>query len=424
MFSLGVNMITATGTAAVLGFGAWHVLDKKLTPGELLVIMSYIAAVYTPLEEISRTFAGLQQMFISVQMAFVLLDTEPEIMDAPDAIDIDRAEGRVTFEYVNFKHAGRRRRTLKKISFDVPPRTRVGIVGATGAGKTTLVNLMPRFYDPEIGRILLDGIDIKGISLRSLRAQIAIVHQSPLLFSGPIRDNIRDGRLNATEEEVVEAATAANAHAFIAALPDGYGTSLGEGGSLLSGGERQRISIARAFLKDAPILILDEPTASIDSHTEAVILEALDRLAEHRTTFTIAHRLSTLGRSDMILVIDRGRLVEQGTHAELMANSGGLYRRTYELQSRPSLRVAPATPAEIKPVPPAYAGPVEPLIEALRLLLEAQPADLDVISTKPGEPIEIRLAAGILGVLSREDRLLLRTLDDAKLVALLEEVRT
>jgi ABC-type multidrug transport system fused ATPase/permease subunit len=238
----------------------------------------------------------------------------------------------VAFERVHFNYRTRTE-TLADISFEAEPGQVIAIVGPTGAGKTTLVSLIPRFYDITRGRILLDGTDIRQLTLKSLRQQVSIVLQDPLLFSGTIADNIRYGRLEADMDAVVEAARAANAHEFIARLPKSYETDLGERGARLSGGERQRIAVARAFLKNAPILILDEPTSSIDSKTEAVILNALDRIMVGRTTFLIAHRLSTIRRADTILVLERGRLVEQGSHDDLM-ELNGLYRQMYEMQTR------------------------------------------------------------------------------------------
>jgi len=330
-FSLGVNLLTAAGTAVVLGYGAHLVLRGQLTVGALLVVMAYIAAVYRPLEEISGTAAALQEQLISLEAAVQLLDTDPEIEDPKHGMVLDRAAGRVTFQDIRFRYQGRVD-TLKDISFDAPAGEVVAIVGPTGAGKSTLVSLIPRFIDPHRGRLLLDGVDIRSITLESLRRQISIVLQEPLLFSGTIADNIRYGWLDATSQDVIEAAKAANAHDFIARLPHGYDTVLGERGAQLSGGERQRISVARAFLKDAPILILDEPTSSIDSRTEAVILEALGRLMVSRTTFMIAHRLSTVRNAARILVLDHGRLVEQGTHDELMGHAG-LYHEMHEAQN-------------------------------------------------------------------------------------------
>jgi ATP-binding cassette subfamily B protein/subfamily B ATP-binding cassette protein MsbA len=332
LFSLGVNTITAIGTALVLGFGAHQVLQGHLTSGQLLVVLAYIGLVYKPLETISTTVASFQELFISLKVAFNLLDTEPDIKDAPGAVDLPQARGDVSFEDVSF-HYRDRIATLERISFTARAGQVIAIVGPTGAGKSTLVSLIPRFYEAQQGRILLDGIDSRRVTIRSLRQQVSIVLQEPLLFSGTIADNIRYGRLEATMDEVIVAARAANAHDFIVRLPAKYDTELGERGVRLSGGERQRIAVARAFLKNAPILILDEPTSSIDSKTEAVILDALDRLMVGRTTFLIAHRLSTVRKADAILVIDHGRLVERGTHQELL-RLGGLYKQLHDVQNR------------------------------------------------------------------------------------------
>jgi ABC-type multidrug transport system fused ATPase/permease subunit len=330
LFSLAVNMITALGSAAVLGMGAYHVLQGKLTTGQMLVVISYIAAIYKPLETISYTIGTLQDKFVSLRMTFQLLDEQPDIKDEPGARTIARAAGHIAYEGVQFSYSGRTE-TLRDISFEAEPGQVIGIVGPTGAGKTTLVSLLPRFYDPKKGRILLDGKDIREYTLKSLRDQISIVLQEPLLFSGSIADNIRYGRLEATMEEIIAAAQAANAHDFIMRLPQKYHTILGERGAAVSGGERQRIAVARAFLKNAPILILDEPTSAVDSKTEAVILDALDRLMIGRTTFMIAHRLSTLHHADLILVLNHGQLVEQGTQDELLLQDG-LYRQLYTAQ--------------------------------------------------------------------------------------------
>ena len=339
-FSLAVNTTTALGTALVLGYGTWQVMESQLTIGELLVVLAYIGSVYKPIEALSGTIGSLQDQFVSLQIAFDVLEKESDIQDLPGALTVVESKGHVRFESVGF-HYQDRESTLKNISFDALPGQATAIVGQTGAGKSTLVSLLPRFYDPVDGKILLDGVDLRDLKLKSLRQQISIVLQEPLLFSTTIADNIRYGRLEATMEEIVEAAKSANAHDFIMRLPQQYETRLGERGSQLSGGERQRVAVARAFLKNAPILILDEPTSSIDSKTEAVILDALERLMVGRTTFMVAHRLSTLRNVSMILVLEHGQIVERGTHEELLA-IGGLYRQLYDVQSG-KRQPAPAT---------------------------------------------------------------------------------
>jgi ABC-type multidrug transport system fused ATPase/permease subunit len=351
-FSLVVNTATAGGTALVMGFGVYQILQGRLTPGDLLVVLAYVASIYKPLEAITSTVGSLQERFIALEMAFELLDTEPLIRDAPGARPLDRVRGEVAYEGVSFAYQGRQA-TLEDISFRVRPGEVVGIVGPTGAGKSTLVSLLLRLYDPDKGRILLDGHDLRKIELASLRAHVSIVLQEPLLFSGTILENIRYGRLDADMDEVVAAARAANAHDFISALPEGYDSEIGEKGVGLSGGERQRISVARAFLKNAPVLLLDEPTSSIDSRTESVILDALDRLMDGRTTFMIAHRLSTIRRPDRILVLDHGRIVEMGSPSELLARDG-LYRKLWEAQSG-------GDPASSNGGPPAGASELVPL---------------------------------------------------------------
>ncbi len=336
LFSLAVNMLTALGTALVLGIGALHVIDGRLTTGELMVMLGYIAAIYGPLETISTSLSLLQNDFIVFRAALQLLGIEPKIQDTPDSVDLAAlgipTKGAVTFEGVSFAYETGTE-AAKDISFHIEPGTRVAVVGPTGAGKTTLMGLLLRFMDPDEGTILLDGVDIREIKIASLRSQISVVLQEPLLFQRTIRENIRYGDLDASDEDVEEAAKAANAHDFILDLPDGYDSDCGEQGASLSGGERQRICVARAFLRDAPILVLDEPTSSIDSRTEAVILSALDKLSSGRTTFMIAHRLSTVRNADLILVIDEGRLVESGTHEELLEQEG-LYQELYEIQSK------------------------------------------------------------------------------------------
>lgn len=279
VFQLVVSLITALGTAAVLGVGAFRVINGHISAGELLVVMSYIAAVYGPLETVTNSMTTFQERFISFDHALSLLDTPVDVEEKENARVLVRSRGAIELQDVVFTYSSRTD-TLTDISFAIQPGEAVALVGPTGAGKSTLVSLLPRLYDPQSGGVLIDGVDVKDLTLDSLRAQFSIVLQEPLLFSGSIAENIEYGRPGASRAEIEEAAKAANAHEFITRLPAKYGTRLGERGTKISGGERQRISVARAFLRDAPILILDEPTSSIDSRTEAVILEALERLMQ------------------------------------------------------------------------------------------------------------------------------------------------
>jgi ABC-type multidrug transport system fused ATPase/permease subunit len=342
LFTLLVNTITAAGTALVFGYGFYLVLEGQLDIGKLIVLLSYVAAVYQPLQQISSSVGLLHTDLVALRGSFELLDTAPEVVEHPDPIVLRRARGDVVYEGVSFSYRGRRD-TLQGITFRVKAGQRVAIVGPTGAGKTTLMSLLVRFYDPRQGRVLIDGVDLRRLSLRSLRDQIGVVLQEPLLFSGSVADNIRYGRLDASPDEIVGAAMAAGAHDFVERLPQGYETQLGERGAQLSGGERQRLCVARAFIKDAPILILDEPTSSIDSKTEAVILDSLDRLMAGRTSFMIAHRLSTIRNADTIVVLDQGQIRERGTHEELLER-GGLYRQLHDVQMR--RRPVPLLPLE------------------------------------------------------------------------------
>ncbi len=308
LLSLLVGLTLAAGTAAVLYLGVCHVEVGQLTLGELLIIMAYLAQFYGPLEILSKKLADLQGSFVCAQRAFTLLDATPDVVERPDAQPLRRAAGSFAFAGVCFAYPGGPE-VLHEISLEVPAGSRVGIEGATGAGKTTLVSLLTRFYDPTAGAILLDGLDLRSYRLADLRNQFSFVLQESVLFSTSIAENISYARPGASEQEIVAAARAANAHDFIAALPDGYDTRVGERGMRLSGGERQRIALARAFLKDAPIVILDEPTSAVDTRTEALIMEALDRLMAGRTTFIIAHRPSTLEHCTMRIRLEQGRLV-------------------------------------------------------------------------------------------------------------------
>jgi ATP-binding cassette, subfamily B, bacterial len=338
VFGLFVGLTTALGTAAVLFIGMRHVQAGVLTLGQLLLVLGYLSQLYGPLKTIGGKVASLQSSLASAERAFSLLDAAPDVAERPDAQPLVRAGGAVTFSNVSFAY-GQDRPVLHEISFEIGAGTRLGIAGTTGAGKTTLVSLLTRFYDPTAGQILLDGVDLRDYKLADLRNQFAIVLQEPVLFSTSIAENIAYGRPDAHHDEIVAAARAAHAHDFIVNLPQGYDTQVGERGMRLSGGERQRISLARAFLKDAPILILDEPTSSVDIKTEATIMDAMQRLMQGRTTFMIAHRLSTLAHCDARLEIEHGRLVMTTQAAPIAFRSA----RACGDALRPSTRAQPQT---------------------------------------------------------------------------------
>jgi ATP-binding cassette subfamily B protein len=332
LYTLGVQTATAAGASLILAVGSWAVIENRISVGSLIVLMTYIASVYQPLEQMSATVGMIHDELVQFHSSLRLLATEPDVYEKPDARELGQARGEVRAQAVNFAHQGREN-TLCDISFHANPGERIAVVGHTGAGKSTLMSLLIRFYDPDAGSIEIDGVDIRDLKLKSLRSQFSVVLQDPLLFSGTIEDNIRYGKHDADRDEIVAAAKAANAHSFIEQLPDGYETALGERGAHISGGERQRICVARAFLRNAPILILDEPTSSIDSRTEGVILDALDDLMVGRTSFMVAHRLSTVRHVDQILVMKDGWIVERGTHDELLTQDG-IYRELYEAQTK------------------------------------------------------------------------------------------
>ncbi len=325
LFSVCVTAITLTGTALVLVVGGLHVIDGTLTVGGLLVVIAYLAAVYNPLSSIAHTTGALQQARVSARRVQELLALAPEQLDAPDGVDAAGIAGHIEFKDVGFAYDASRQ-ILDQISFVAHPGEMVALVGLTGAGKTTLASLIPRFFEPTHGQVLIDGVEVQRYRLRSLRERIALVPQESALFGGTIGDNIRYGRLDATDADVEAAAHLAHVHHFIERLPGRYDTPVAEAGATLSGGERQRLGIARALLKNAPILILDEPTSSLDAISEDAVFQALRRLREGRTTIVIAHRLSTIRDADRILVLHEGRVMAQGTHDELTA-SNELYRR-------------------------------------------------------------------------------------------------
>jgi ATP-binding cassette subfamily B protein len=325
MFSVAVSLITILGTGLIVVIGGLHVINGQLKVGQLTVVVAYLASVYGPLSSIAHTTGQLQGAFAGARRVRALFALTPETDDAPDAIEADAVTGDIRFESVSFMYPSSTE-VLHQIDFAAKPGEMVALVGLTGAGKTTLVSLIPRFYNPTAGRVVIDGVDVRKYKVRSLRERIAIVLQDPVLFQGSIAENLRYGRLDATQDEIVEAAKAAHAHDFISRLPNGYDTDVAKAGGSLSGGERQRLSIARAIIKNAPILILDEPTSSLDAISEEIVFAALKRLRVGRTTIVIAHRLSTVRDADCILVLDGGRISAKGRHDELLKTSE-LYRR-------------------------------------------------------------------------------------------------
>lgn len=328
-FKLFVGLVTALGTALIMWLGGSLVLDGRMTVGSVLVFLSYLASLYGPLNSITYTASTLHGAAANAERVLEILDVVPDVRDAADARDV-RLRGHVRYEDVVFGYE-RGRPVLKGISFEAKPGEVVAVVGPTGAGKTTLVNLLLRFFDPWSGRVTVDGHDVRHLKVHSLRQQVAIVLQEPFIFPYTVAENIAYGRPEAAREAIEAAAAAANADDFVRRLPEGYDAVIGERGTTLSGGEKQRLSIARALLKDAPILILDEPTSALDARTEGMLLGALDRLMQGRTTLIIAHRLSTIRNANRILVVDHGAIVEQGTHAELMLVDG-LYASLYRQQ--------------------------------------------------------------------------------------------
>jgi ATP-binding cassette subfamily B protein len=325
-----VNVVIAAGTAAVLWIGATHVLGGKLTIGEVLVFTSYLASLYAPINSLTQTWGLIQGARVGAERVFEILETAPDLTDGPRGLARGEVHGAVTFEGVHFAYEPGRP-VLRGIDLHARAGELVAIVGATGAGKTTLVSLVPRFYDPSAGRVLLDGIDVREFRLKALRQQVAIVLQPALVFPTTLRENVAYGRPEATPAEIASAVRLAQLEGFVERLPDGLDTVVGEAGATLSAGEQLRVTIARAILRDAPILILDEPTSALDATTEALVMEGLERLMAGRTTFVIAHRLSTVRRADVILVLDGGRIVERGTFAELVAR-GGHFARLHRTQ--------------------------------------------------------------------------------------------
>jgi ATP-binding cassette subfamily B protein/subfamily B ATP-binding cassette protein MsbA len=328
-----VNLTLAAGTAAILWLGTRHVLSGDLSVGEMIVFTSYLASLYAPLNSIFETYGLVQSAKVGVRRAFEILESEERLAEGSRTLRPTKARRQISFEDVSFGY-DTSRPILKEINLRVPAGKKIAIVGPTGAGKSTLVSLLPRFYDPQSGRVTIDGVDIREFQLKSLRRQIAMILQPPLVLPVTIRENIAYGRPDASREEVIAAARVAQVHDFVEKLPNKYETVVSEQGSTLSEGQKLRLTIARGILLDAPILILDEPTSSLDSETEALIMEGLEQLMADRTTFIIAHRLSTVRQADLILVLRDGQIVEQGTFSELLHRRGpfaALYRTQFAL---------------------------------------------------------------------------------------------
>jgi len=330
-FKVLIGLATAFGTAGILWIGARQAMAGEITVGAILLFLSYLGALYTPIESVMYTSSTIQGAAGSVQRVWEIEDIEPDVRDKPGAPALARARGHITIENVTVGYE-LDRPVLRGVSLDIAPGKTVALVGPTGAGKTTIAGLVPRFFDPWEGRVLVDGHDVRDVQLRSLRRNVGLVLQELFLFPLSVAENIAYGQPEATMAEIEAAAKAAGADEFVRRLPRGYHTVIGERGTTLSGGERQRLSIARALLKNAPVLILDEPTSALDAETEAALLATLRQLSAGRTTLIIAHRLSTVRHADNIVVLDDGRIVEAGTHDQLLA-AHGQYARLYHMQT-------------------------------------------------------------------------------------------
>lgn len=326
-----IEFIAALGVTAIIWYGGSSVINGSLTAGSLIAFLVYAVNIANPIKRITRVYGNIQRAMAAAVRIFEILDLKSDIVEKNNAPALAIGSGAVQFKNICFAYNSKET-VLRDISFESKPGQMIAIVGPSGAGKSTIANLLPRFYDVNQGEILIDGVDIRDVKLSSLREQIGIVPQETLLFNGTVADNIRYGRLEATDNEVYAAARAANAEEFILGLTDGYNTMLGDRGVNLSGGQRQRIAIARALLKNPQILILDEATSALDTQSEKIVQEALDRLMLGRTSFVIAHRLSTIQKADKILVLDKGRLAESGTHEELLRDNG-IYARLHRVQN-------------------------------------------------------------------------------------------
>lgn len=328
----GVELVAAIGVTMIIWYGGNNVINGTITAGSLVAFLTYAVNISNPIKRLTRVIGNIQKALAAAQRVFMIIDMPEEIAESRDAKQLPEVSGKVEFQNVSFAYNDKGN-VITDLSFSVKPGEVIAIVGPSGAGKSTIANLLPRFYDVNKGDIKIDGHSVREVTLDSLREQVGIVPQETMLFNGSVYNNILYGRLDATKEEIEAAAKAANAHDFIMQLTDGYETKLGDRGVNLSGGQRQRIAIARAILKNPRILILDEATSALDTESERVVQEALDRLMVGRTSFVIAHRLSTVKNADKILVLEKGNLVESGTHDELLALDG-LYAHLYKIQYR------------------------------------------------------------------------------------------
>ena len=326
-----MHIVVSAGIGAVIWYGSMLIVNGKITPGNFVSFITALILLYTPIKGIGRSFNNVQISFLAIERIVELLDMIPSVKDKENAIVLEKVKDDIVFDNVTFGYRPEQT-VLKNINLTVKAGSNIAIVGNSGGGKTTLVNLLPRFYDPQEGRILIDGVDIKDYTLASLRAQMAVVFQDNFLFSGTLKQNILSGRPDASNEDIERVLKLVYLDEFVASLKDGLDTEIGERGSQLSGGQKQRLAIARALIKDAPIVILDEATSALDNKSEAVVQKAVENLMKNRTVFVIAHRLSTIKNAEKIIVINDGQIVEAGTHDELLALENGAYRALYNAQ--------------------------------------------------------------------------------------------
>jgi ATP-binding cassette, subfamily B, bacterial len=338
-----VDVMVAIGTCLVLGYGGRLALTGKLSAGVLIVFLLYLGKMYKPMRELSKSTDTVSKALVGYERIQEVLDIEARVRDLPRARKAPRFKGKIEFDHVNFSY-DEKTPVLKDISFSIEAGHLAAIVGPSGTGKTTIISLIPRFYDPQSGTVKIDGTDIRGYKLKSVREQISFVLQETLLFHATVWDNIAYGKPDASRDQITRAAKEANAHEFIEKLPEGYNTMVGERGATLSGGQRQRIAIARAIIRDTPILVLDEPTSGLDSASEQTVIDALDRLMKGKTSIVVAHHLSAIRHASIIFVVKESELVEQGTHEELLA-AGGLYAKLYKIQTSENTRNLTEQPA-------------------------------------------------------------------------------